>query len=385
MKSILFDLWQAQPLAGYKYHGGAEYIKSVYNHLINFFSEECSITVFFNPALFLDEWILESINTHKITIEPIKTKADIQKILDKTKYDVFYSGLPYMYGTLRIPTETVFFGTIHGLRSIEFPGDDFAYKYYASPWASIKSFIKNKIKEFYRKKNIELLKKGILNLDNIVCVSNHTKYAIKNFYPLLNKNIECLYTPQKVCLSPKIEKPIINDKYILLINCDRIEKNSYRAIVALEKLFSKRLLEKHKVVTIGKLPPKIIKTIVHKDKYISYDYVSTESLEGLYANCDIFLYPTLNEGFGMPPLEAMKYGKTCIVSAICSVPEVCGDAVYYINPYDINEIQTRILLAIENKISEKKITQQLQLISEKQNSDLHKLCQHITNAYKTFK
>ena len=136
------------------------------------------------------------------------------------------------------------------------------------------------------------------------------------------------------------------------------------------------------VVTVGKLPNKIETVIEYKDRFIQYDYVSSEILEGLYADCDFFLYPTLNEGFGMPPLEAMKYGKTCVVSGVCSVPEVCGDAVYYINPYDINEIQTRVLLASENKISPEKIASRLQFVNKKQDADLVSLCEYILSVSK---
>ena len=78
----------------------------------------------------------------------------------------------------------------------------------------------------------------------------------------------------------------------------------------------------------------------------------------------------------------MKYGKTCIVSGVCSVPEVCGDAVYYINPYDIDEIQNRILMAEENKIQPEKIKKHLDAITQLQEQDLDQLCQFICSCSK---
>jgi glycosyltransferase involved in cell wall biosynthesis len=49
----------------------------------------------------------------------------------------------------------------------------------------------------------------------------------------------------------------------------------------------------------------------------------------LYANCAGFVFPSLTEGFGLPPLEAMYFGKPAFVSDRTSLPEVCGDAAWY--------------------------------------------------------
>ena len=57
----------------------------------------------------------------------------------------------------------------------------------------------------------------------------------------------------------------------------------------------------------------------------------------------MFIYPSINEGFGYPPLEAMSKSIPVAASAVCSIPEVCGDAALYFNPYDIEEIANRIV------------------------------------------
>lgn len=131
-------------------------------------------------------------------------------------------------------------------------------------------------------------------------------------------------------------------------------------------------------MVIGKLPQKIKEKQRHQDRYILQGYVETEKLENLYKYCDMFLYPSLNEGFGMPPLEAMKYGKTCIVSAVCSLPEVCGDGVYYVNPYDIREIENRILHAVDVKIPSERVYESFKKTYDKQTEDLALLCSFIT-------
>lgn len=376
MKKVLFDLWQAQPQNGYKYHGGGEYIKSIFKTFVDCFENKCVLTVFFDSSLFLDEWILDSLKEKRIAIVDVSRISDIQTLLDECSYDVFFSGLPYLYKNIKIPEKTIYVGTIHGLRALELSYDCNAFVYFKT-LQSWKLRIKSLFRRTWLKKRKCDLQKCIENMKSVICVSNHTKYAIKNFFPNINKPVVCYYTPPKVLASALEENTEVVSKFILLIGCDRFEKNSYRAIVALNGLFDKGLLPEYKVVTVGKLPNKIERTIKYRDKFVCYNYISTEKLEGLYASCDFFLYPTLNEGFGMPPLEAMKYGKTCIVSGVCSVPEICGDAVYYVNPYDINEIQNRILMASEKKIDLEKISERYRFVSGKQEADLKKVCEHI--------
>ncbi len=67
-------------------------------------------------------------------------------------------------------------------------------------------------------------------------------------------------------------------------------------------------------------------------------YLSDNELSGLYKNATLFVYPSLYEGFGLPPLEAMACGCPVVVSNAASLPEVCGDAAYYVDPYDIDDI-----------------------------------------------
>ncbi len=67
-------------------------------------------------------------------------------------------------------------------------------------------------------------------------------------------------------------------------------------------------------------------------------WVDNEDLEGLYAVADVFAYPTLREGFGMPVLEAMARSTPVVCSNTSSVPEVAGDAALTFDPTDTKEI-----------------------------------------------
>lgn len=68
-------------------------------------------------------------------------------------------------------------------------------------------------------------------------------------------------------------------------------------------------------------------------------YVEEDDLPCLYQGAEAFLFPSLYEGFGLPPLEAMASGCPVLVSNAASLPEVCGDGAVYADPYDIDSMR----------------------------------------------
>jgi glycosyltransferase involved in cell wall biosynthesis len=78
--------------------------------------------------------------------------------------------------------------------------------------------------------------------------------------------------------------------------------------------------------------------------------VGEDELPRLYAQADLFLFASLGEGFGLPPLEAMVAGAPVVTSSISALPEVCGDAAWYVDPGDperIFEAARRLLVERE--------------------------------------
>jgi glycosyltransferase involved in cell wall biosynthesis len=76
-------------------------------------------------------------------------------------------------------------------------------------------------------------------------------------------------------------------------------------------------------------------------------FVADSALPKLYSQADVFLFASLNEGFGLPPLEAMACGTPVVSSCVTSMPEVLGDAAFLVEPTDSERIfeATRRLLA----------------------------------------
>ena len=73
--------------------------------------------------------------------------------------------------------------------------------------------------------------------------------------------------------------------------------------------------------------------------------VSNEELGALYSQAHLFVYPSLHEGFGLPPVEAMTCGTVPVVSNAASIPEICQDAAVYFDPYSTDSMVNALELA----------------------------------------
>ena len=77
--------------------------------------------------------------------------------------------------------------------------------------------------------------------------------------------------------------------------------------------------------------------------------MGNEVLPLLYNNAECLIFPSLYEGFGIPPIEAMICGCPVLASNAASIPEVCGDAALFFNPNDANELADKIMSVLKNK------------------------------------
>jgi glycosyltransferase involved in cell wall biosynthesis len=77
-------------------------------------------------------------------------------------------------------------------------------------------------------------------------------------------------------------------------------------------------------------------------------WVEETELEGLYAAADVFVYPSLMEGFGLPVLEAMRREVPVACSNVSALPEVAGDAAEYFDPYDVDSIAAALRRLLES-------------------------------------
>ncbi len=91
------------------------------------------------------------------------------------------------------------------------------------------------------------------------------------------------------------------------------------------------------------------------DKVLFLDYVSDDDLPNFYKKAELFVLPSLYEGFGLPVLEAMRYGCPVVTSNVSSLPEAGGDAALYFKPEDVDDIKNTIEKVLTDKSLKEKM------------------------------
>lgn len=147
----------------------------------------------------------------------------------------------------------------------------------------------------------------------------------------------------------------IEGDYILSVGSIQPRKNLTRLVRAFSSLRRERSgVKLPKLVLVGKqgwLYDETLREIAKSgvgNQILLTGYVSETDLPTLYSGAICFVYPSYFEGFGLPPLEAMKCGTPVIVGNQTSLPEVVGDAGLMVNPFDEVEIASALLRLIDN-------------------------------------
>ncbi|MBV9388353.1 MAG: glycosyltransferase family 4 protein [Chroococcidiopsidaceae cyanobacterium CP_BM_ER_R8_30] len=199
-----------------------------------------------------------------------------------------------------------------------------------------------------------LVKDSIKDSSIIITVSENSKRDILNIFDITSDKVHVTYQP--VLLKPLLEEERVKaflkkyeikfKKYILFVGAIEPKKNLGRLIDAYAELDTdmqliivgkKGWLWKGE---IGKLNSTFDKRFAAKVKFL--EYVSNNDLGYFYQGALCLVFPSLYEGFGLPPLEAMSFNCPVITSNAASLPEVCGDAALYVNPYDVTDIKEKI-------------------------------------------
>jgi len=138
-----------------------------------------------------------------------------------------------------------------------------------------------------------------------------------------------------------------NKKYILTVGTLEPRKNLAKLVEAFS-ILPYQILKEYCLVIVGgkgwnnQLLEKTINNLNIKDKVILAGFVLDEDLPYIYNGASIFVYPSLYEGFGLPPLEALACGIPIIASKVSSLPEIIGDAGLFVNPQSEVEIASAI-------------------------------------------
>lgn len=220
---------------------------------------------------------------------------------------------------------------------------------------------------FYMKPLIILAAKRALK---ILTISENSKKDIVKFSRLLLNKVENtgiaiseIFKPVKnqMILEEVKKKYNLNSKFILSVCSLEPRKNLVNLLMAYRSLKKISPKIQHKLVLVGRkawgknlISNKIKELKLEKD-VIMIGYVPENDLVCLYNLATIFVFPSIYEGFGLPPLEAMACGTPVVSSNTSSLPEVLGNAALMINPYDYEEIANGINALIQNIKLRKKL------------------------------
>ncbi len=182
----------------------------------------------------------------------------------------------------------------------------------------------------------------------ILTVSEASKRDILRYFRVPERKIAVIYnaiderfdqipTPQEI--ERVRERYQLNDPYVLYAGNIKPHKNLERLIEAFHAL-RRHGFDQVKLLIIGDEISKYatLRRAVHRYKLHKhvrfFGFVPDQTLAILYRLAKVFVFPSLYEGFGLPPLEAMASGTPVITSNVSSLPEVVGDAALLIDPYE---------------------------------------------------
>jgi glycosyltransferase involved in cell wall biosynthesis len=221
-----------------------------------------------------------------------------------------------------------------------------------------------KFPEFYTARSLKFHQRSARiaasEADLLIAVSNSTKEDIISLLSVDEKRVKVIYEgveidkslldkKQQVLLGLGVQKP-----YILFVGTLEPRKNLVRLLQAFAAL--KRMTDlEHRLVIVGPkgwLYEEVFRELEDKDlkeSVLLTDLVSDAELSVIMNQADLFVYPSLYEGFGLPPLEAMACGTPVLTSNLSSLPEVTGDAAILINPYDIDQMASAMINILEDE------------------------------------
>ena len=222
--------------------------------------------------------------------------------------------------------------------------------------------------EFFSMKDRLILDAGVKRATHraarIIAVSEYTKKEICELYKISPEKIAVVYSgadSQYKPINPKFAYQLARDKYdigtafVLTVGVIQPRKNLPRLLEGFS-LFKAKGHIGHKLVIVGKYGWKEsnlrmkITQLGLKDDVVLTGYVPYEDLPALYGAADVFVYPSVYEGFGLPVLEAMACGTPVITGNFSSLPEVVGDAGLMVDPHDPRAFAEAMEKVLTNEI-----------------------------------
>lgn len=218
-----------------------------------------------------------------------------------------------------------------------------------------------------------VLRIGTYISDEIITISNFSKEEILRYTSVRENKLHVVYlgvdgnlfgkkTDQLV--QERVKKQYrLPDKFLLFVGNIKPHKNLKSLIESFATIMDN--LPDLNIVIVGKregfitgdteLFEKIDKNIELKERIFFTGYVETEDLPTIYSLAQLFVFPSVYEGFGFPPLEAMSTGTPVAASNAASIPEICQDGAIYFDPFNIEKMAKSIFSLASDSILRDKL------------------------------
>lgn len=210
-----------------------------------------------------------------------------------------------------------------------------------------------------RKRKHRRLQRKVNRADKIVCISEFTKQETEKNLILNGKLCEVIYNGvDNIALKPALKpRKEIKEPFFLSLGVIRKKKNFHVLLDMMKLMPDKHLYiagsENHKDGYDSMIKQRIETEGIRN--VILLGAVPEEEKVWLYANCEAFLFPSLLEGFGLPVIEAMQFGKPVFSSRETSLKEVGGDFAYFWKSFDPQDMKQLIDENLEKFYQDKEL------------------------------
>ena len=204
------------------------------------------------------------------------------------------------------------------------------------------------------------IRRALQRASLIVCDSYSTRRDLLRLWPSTESKSEVVQLAVSESFSHRRDQGTLEEvrsrhglskPFVLCVGTLEPRKNLVRVLDAYARL-PERLRASHLLVLVGPRGwefDEILERAGALDERVKLlGHVPDDDLAALYALCDVFCYPSLYEGFGLPLLEAMSAGAPSITSNLSSLPEVGGDAVAYVDPTSVDEILAALVHLLDS-------------------------------------
>lgn len=232
----------------------------------------------------------------------------------------------------------------------------------------VADFIYDPKRGFKQSLRWRMVQRALARAHRILAVSNATKRDLENLFAIPSGRITVVENAidERFIQSSRREERLlvleryqVNDPFLLYVGSAKPQKNVTRLIEAFAVIKSE--LREHPVyrnlrlLIIGDeisehsdLRRAVARTRMQNEvRFLGF--VPVETLRVFYQAAEVFVFPSLHEGFGLPPLEAMAQGTPVVTSNVSSLPEIVGDAAVMVNPENVFEIARGISQVLLNE------------------------------------